>query len=142
MKRNPKRLKHKIDKAYKQTSYLYLVNVRLINNGTHFDSLMLFDTGASITLISERAFAFLNIDLVGSQALMTGLGKVTTDMGIVGTILLDGIIEVNDVEVGVLDKNFGIGNVTGVLGGSFLKDVGFYMGNGIIWVHWLTSENI
>lgn len=130
------RLKHRIARAYNQTYFLYFVRVRLVHHGVSVDVRMLFDTGATHTGISQEVFKFLGItELKGSAPTFTATGPTYLSYGTVDNFVLDGQITAENVRLTMLPSEFFTGtfsNVGGILGGSFLSRVGFFMGGGVI----------
>lgn len=139
-KRKKSRLKHRIVRAYNRTSHLYLVQVRLIHQGTPLDFPLLFDTGATHTGISRKSFEFLGInEIVDTRPTITATGETFLSYGFVDSFVLDRKVAFENLRVNILSDQFfedfgkaGYRNIGGLLGGSLLCQLGFYMGNSVI----------
>ncbi|MHB8628378.1 MAG: aspartyl protease family protein [Aggregatilineales bacterium] len=135
MKPKINRLKHRIARAYNRMNYLYFVQVRLIHQGMPLDLLLLFDTGATHTGIRRASFDYLGIpEEKENLPTFTATGPTYLPYGIVDSLVLDGEVVMEKVRVTILPDQFfdGYHNAGGILGGSFLSRMGFFMGNGVI----------
>jgi len=134
------RIKHRIAKSYNRFAFLYFVNARLIHDGITLDFPLLFDTGATHTGISRESFDQLGIDEIADKApTITAIGTTYLPYGIVESLVLDGAVVMEQVRVNILSDQFfkdyynaGYRNIGGILGGSFLSRIEFFMGYGVI----------
>jgi len=132
-----KQIKHLIKNAYNPRTFQYVVPVRLLHDEKQLDLRLLLDTGAAYNGISQSIFEELGIKNSGNIPVTFGGGPSSSVTGIVDTIVLNGMIRVDNQKVIVLSDAFFRAQPTlsGILGIDFLRHIGLFMGHGFIRIY-------
>ncbi len=99
--------------VYNRISFLYVVNVRLNHQGNQADLKMLWDTDAAYTAVSGATFERLGVKSDNRKIAVTfGSGDDNAVSGSVETMVLDGTISVNNIQIIVCLMDSSKGNLT------------------------------
>lgn len=110
---------------YRYVNNCYVVKVAIYQKNTMRYLDMLLDTGASYVSVPDDTFDGLGLEVARSFPVETPSSTYQARLGIVEKIILDGVVIVPNVEIVTTPR--AIGRLGGLLGGSFLKEVGIYL---------------
>lgn len=105
---------------------LYIVRVGIVYQ-SHEPRLldMVLDTGASYVCIPDDVFDALEIMPLRTVPMVSASGVYNARIGVVERITLDEVVVVPSVEVATTPRK--MDPYSGLLGGSFLREVGVYL---------------
>ncbi len=110
---------------YRYVNNCYIVKVAIYQKNALGYWEMMLDTGAAYVSVPDGIFDGLGLEVLKEFPMETPSGVYQTRLGMVEKIILDGAVIVPNVEIATTPK--AIGKLGGLLGGSFLKEVGVYL---------------
>lgn len=113
------------DCRYHYSNNVYIVRVTILQNNTPLSLQMVLDTGASFVSAPDDVFDALELVAIRTLSMQTPSGAYRSRIALVEKIILDDVVTVPSVEIASTPRN--MGTLGGLLGGSFLKEVGIYL---------------